>query len=61
MKLTENEKQVISEILEIVIDNVNKEEGFPGGPLYCTDDDLLMSFSSRDYQALKRAKIKMGS
>ncbi len=59
MKLTENEKQVVSAVLERVIDNVNKEEGFAGGPLYCTDEDLLMSFTGENIKALKRALKKI--
>ena len=61
MKLTENERQVVSEVLERVIDNVHKEDGFDGSPAYNTDDDLLFSFTSQDYQALKQALKKIDS
>ncbi len=57
--MTENEKQVVSWVLENVIDNINKEAGFDGSPAYNTDDSLLFSFSGQDYQALKRAKNKI--
>ncbi len=60
MKLTESEKQIVAWVLENVIDNANKEEGFDGSPAYNTDMDLLFSFSGEDYKALKRAKIKIG-
>lgn len=56
MKLTNNEKQIITEVLEDVISNASKKAG---GPTYNTDDDLLFSFSSEDYKALKRALAKI--
>ncbi len=58
MKLTENEIHIVSWVLENVIDNANKEEGFDG-MVHNTDMDLLFSFSGEDYKALKRALKKL--
>lgn len=56
MELTTNEKSIVSWVLENVIDNANKESG---EPVYNTDMDLLFSFSNKDYQALKKALMKI--
>ncbi len=58
MKLTENEIQIISSVLEEVIDNANKEEGFDG-MVHNTDMDLLFSFSGEDYKTLKKTLKKL--
>ncbi len=61
MKLTLNEKQVVLSVLDDVIDHMEKETGYPypGGVAYNTDNDLLFSFDTEDYKALKRALIKI--
>ncbi len=59
MKLTENEIQIISSVLEEVLDNANKEEAFNGDIVHNTDDDLLMSFSGEDYKTLKKTLKKL--
>ncbi len=60
MKLTENERQVVSSALDAIFDDLTKEDGYPypGGIAY-NSDNVVFSFDTEDYKALKRAKIKM--
>ncbi len=60
MELTENERQVVSSVLDAIIDDLTKETGYPypGGIAY-NSDNVIFSFDTEDYKTLKRVKIKM--
>ena len=60
MKLTDKERQVVSSILDSIIDDLTKEDGYPypGGIAY-NSDNAIFCFDTEDYKALKRAKTKM--
>ncbi len=59
MKLTDNEKIIVTVVLKSIIDNAKNTNEFDGIKIYNTDKDYTMSLSSDDFKTLKRALKKI--